>query len=160
MKRNMAYEMVSLGGRRVYVALHTRDAPSSDEWDGWVALLDKNAKEDGFDLERTPNLVVTDGGAPDREQRTAVNVIVSQAKTLPSVALVTDSIVVRSMVRAFSIFNPRVAVFAPADFNRALTHIGLATSTRPELVARLTALADESLAGRRVDTLAALSLRG
>lgn len=136
--------------------LHTDKPPGDDEWSGFVDMLDKVSKSHDWDLARTGNLVFTDGGAPDTEQRTAVNVLVAQGKTLPPVALVTDSAVVRAMVRALSIFNSRLRVFSPSDLGGAMAHLGLLPHERAGLVARCVELERAELGAGAVKTLEAV----
>ena len=136
MSRTMAFEVgVELGNRRVLVAVHTKDAPSDEEWDSWLAFIDALGKQVDQDLARLPNLVVADGGAPSTAQRTAVNMLVAQGKTLPPVAVVTDSLLVRTLLRGFSIFNPSTKAFAPTELDRALEHLGIPGSAATALAA-------------------------
>jgi hypothetical protein len=155
--RNMAFQPVMIGTRRVLIALHTKSPPSEAEWNRWTQLLEEEAKRCDFDFAQTPNLVLTDGGAPSTAQRTAVNVLIAQARTLPSVALVTDSVLVRAMVRAFSIFNPRIKVFTPAQMARAVVHLGLVEADVPALISALVTLEGQELGAGAVDTLGAVS---
>lgn len=122
------------GDRTILVAVHTSVAPSEAEWSSWVALLDEHGKRVAEDLWRMPNLVITDGGAPSTAQRTVVNMLIAQGKTMPPVAVVTDSLVVRTLLRAFSVFNPRMRGFAPGAFAGAVSHLGLPASEARSLV--------------------------
>lgn len=144
MAQHMAYgEAGEFSNRTILVAVHTSEPPSEAEWNGWVALLERCGRAVEQDLWRLPNLVVTDGGAPSTAQRTAVNVLIAQAKTMPPVAVVTDSILVRTLLRGFSIFNPRMRGFAPADFAAAIAHLGLPASEAPSLIQACRRLARE-----------------
>lgn len=129
MKRNMAYGTGGeFGGRKLLIAVHTASAPSDLEWDRWLAFLDENGKQMNGDLARLPNLVFTDGGAPSTAQRTAVNMRIAQGVTLPPVAVVTNSVVVRTILRGLSVFNPGTRAFAPTDLENALTHLDVPLS--------------------------------
>ena len=156
MTRNMAHALANVGGQQVYVALHTKVAPSDEEWREWTTLLEKHGKAAEWDLAKTPNLVVTDGGAPSTAQRTVVNVLIAQAKTMPAVALVTDSTMVRAIARAFTIFNPRFRVFAPSQIREAAVHAGLASADVPELISALVRLEGDVLGAGAVSTLGEL----
>ncbi len=160
MTRNMAFSLVRVGGQPVFVALHTKVAPSEEEWRDWTTLLEKHGKAAEWDLAKTRNLVVTDGGAPSTAQRTVVNVLIAQARSMPPVALVTDSTMVRAIVRAFSIFNPRFGVFAPAQIREAAAHVGVASADVPDLIAALVRLESEVLGAGAVNTLSALTRGG
>lgn len=155
--RNMAYALTAVAGRQVLVAVHTKAAPSDEEWTGWTELLERQAKAHAWDLGRFPNFVITDGGAPSMSQRTAVNVLISQAKTYPAVAIVTGSAIVRTLVRAFSIFNPHINVFAPADIGRAVEHVGFSSAEIPVLLGACSKLEAETLRPGAVETLGALA---
>lgn len=152
----MAFERMEARGRSVLVALHTHVPPSADEWDAWTALLEREVRLVDGDLATLPNLVVTDGGAPNISQRTKVNNLVAQARVLPRVSIVTDSVIVRTVARAFVIFNPLFRVFAPAEVHAAAVHLGFGTADVPHLVERMRVLEHSVLGPRRVETLAAL----
>lgn len=153
----MAFSLLTVGGRRISIALHTKRAPSDDEWRDWIALLDQVGPEVQWDLARAPNLVFTDGGAPDTSQRTAVNMRVAQGKTLPAVAVVTQSMLVRVMARGFSIFNPSVRVFAPEDLDGAVAHVGFAPRDARELLSAAINLEGKVLGAGAVETLSAVT---
>jgi hypothetical protein len=157
MARNMAHSLTEIGGRKLFVAIHTKNAPSGEEWAGWAAMLEKNCHAVEWDLGRIPNFVVTDGGAPSTAQRTEINVLIAQAKTLPPVAIVTDSTFVRTMIRAFSLFNPSLSVFSPADVAKAAAHVGVAKADVPQLIGALTKLEKETFGEGMVHTLGALT---
>ena len=156
----MAHRLVDFGGQEVFIALHTKVPPSDEEWGGWTARLESFAKSTGWDLARGANFVVTDGGAPSTAQRTVVNVLIAQGRTMPAVALVTDSPLVRAIVRAFSIFNPQFRVFSPAQVREAAAHVGVASADVPNLIAALVSLEGEELGAGAVRTLAALTRGG
>lgn len=157
MTRNMAYSLAEVGGRQVFVAVHTKQAPSDEEWAGWTSMLERHAKASDWNLGSVANLVITDGGAPSTAQRTAVNVLISQAKSYPAVALVTDSALVRTLIRAFSIFNPRIHVFAPADIGKAAEHLGFSRADVPQLIGACTKLESDTMKPGAVETLGVLT---
>lgn len=132
----MAWGLLETPDKTVMIALHTKHSPSQAEWESWCEFLKQHGQAAHWDLSRFVNLVVTDGGAPSLAQRTNVNNIVAQGKTLPLVAVVTDAYAVRLIARAFTIFNPKFRVFAPEDFGAALSYLGISSFQR-ELVAIL-----------------------
>lgn len=134
MTRNMAHSVMELDGQIVFLSLHTKNVPSDEEWKGWTDTLEVHGRECGWNLGRSSNLVLTDGGAPTIGQRTAVNTLVAQGKTPPWVAVVTESTFVRAMLRALSIFNPRVHAFAPKDARAATDHLQLRSADALEKV--------------------------
>jgi hypothetical protein len=143
------------GDRTLLIALHTETAPSDEEWGTWIAFIEPFGLRTQQDLHRCPNLVLTDGGAPSTAHRTAANVLISQAETMPPVAVVTASIAVRTLLRGLSIFNPRVRSFAPTELDAALTHLGVPLSARGAVIARCRAI--EQAHGMNVRTLRAVS---
>lgn len=121
----MAHGRLDLGGRCLLLVIHGREPPTGPEWDAWLDVLRADAAERSGDFSRSSNLVLSDGGGPSTAQRTEVNNIVAVAKVEPRVALVTESVVVRTLARGLSLFNSSFAVFEPASFRRAVSHVGL-----------------------------------
>lgn len=134
MTRNMSFGSAEFGDRTLLMALHTESAPSDQEWGEWTDFIGPLSKRVNQDLQRCPNLVITDGGAPSTAQRTAVNVLIAQAETMPPIAVVTESLTVRTVLRGLSIFNPRVRAFAPTDMEGALVHLGIPPSERRTVI--------------------------
>lgn len=155
--RTFAFALHQLEHRKVWLAIHTGQPPFPEEWNDWVKALETSAVATGWDSAQTPNLVITDGGAPNTAQRTAVNSLVAQAKTLPAVAVVTSSMIVRVMARGLSIFNPNLSVFAPAQLGQAIDHVGLRRGDIASVVAACLDLEAEVLGPGAVATLAAIS---
>lgn len=143
-------------GHEVVVSLHGSRAPSTAEWLELVEILKSRSIAAEWDLARIGNLVVTDGSGPSTEQRTLVNNMVAQGKSLPNVAIVTDSLAARTLVRGLSIFNPRVRIFAPKDFDAALAFAGLGVGQRAETIAMLDRLERDSMGSGSVATLSAI----
>lgn len=153
-QRNMAHFRVELRGRPIYVALHTRITPSDAEWRAWTRSLEDYAKESGGDLGRSANLVITDGGSPNTSQRTAVNNIVALGASLPPVAVITSSLLVRTIVRAFTIFNEKLRVFAPDAVREAAEHVGITPSELSVVLAEAVRVERAELGRGAVQTLA------
>ena len=63
----------------------------------------------------------------------------------------------RTLIRAFSIFNPRIHVFAPADIGKAAEHLGFSRADVPQLIGACTKLESETLRPGAVETLGALT---
>lgn len=147
---------VEIAGRDIFIALHPKTAPADADWGEWTALLEAYGKAHAWNLGNSTNLVVTDGGAPSTAQRTTINTLIAQAKSLPSVAIVTDSAVVRGIVRALSIFNPRVRVFSPSDIVLAGAHLGLAPRDLPALISTCDEIESAQLGRGAVESLQAI----
>ncbi len=149
----MGFGIYPMDGLKLIVAVHPRTAPSDADWGEWLRFLDWNGPAVGWDLARSPNLVITDGGAPNTEQRTQVNVRVAQSKSFPPVAVVTRSLVVRTLIRGFSIFNPLSRTFAPNDLDAAMTHLGFSPARTSEVIALTLRLEAETLGAGACETL-------
>jgi len=151
----MAMSTFKTPDRTVVLCMHTTEAPSQMEWDEWCSLLGRHAEAAKWDLTQVPNLVVTDGGAPSTMQRSTINNMLAQGKGSPRVAVVTSSMAVRTIARAFTIFNPMFKVFAPAQMATALSFMGVASWQRG-ILTMLQEMEAEQLGPGSVKTLQAL----
>lgn len=118
----------------ILVAVHNANTPTAQEWQEWVALCEQELRASGGDLSTSSNLVVTDGGAPDAEQRTRITRVIVEAYTQPRVAVMTDSSIVRLAVRAFAMFNRDTRAFAPSQFAEAVDHVRWPRFAIPQLL--------------------------
>lgn len=153
MARNMTSFRFDIGseGLFVLVTVHNASAPSTEDWAEWVVVCEQALKDTRGDLASAGNLVVTDGGAPNSEQRTRITQVLADAYTQPRVAVVTDSGIVRVAARAFALFNRDTRVFAPAQFGEAVDHVRCPRSALPELLAKIEARSD-AVFGRNSNT--------
>lgn len=124
----------SASKRPLLVALHTTSDPSDDEWNHWCDLCEIAFHQVKGDLAQMPNLVLTDGGLPSMAQRTRVAQLLADGHSLPRVAVVSDSIAVRSAVRAFGAFNPDTRSFSPTAIADAFAHCGFTRSDTTAIV--------------------------
>lgn len=154
--RSMAHGSLQTQEIEVLLAVHTRQPPSRAEWEAWCELLHQRAEAVQWDLSRTCNLVITDGGAPSTEQRTRINSLIAQGRSSPRVAVVTDSAAVRMIARAFTIFNPMFKVFSPRQLAAATSFLGVARPWQRDLLAALDRLEAEQLGRGAVETLGVL----
>jgi hypothetical protein len=114
----MAIHMKSFMAGPVAVALHTSTPPSKAEWSEWMRLVRT------IPLEQLHILVFTDGGAPNTVQRGEFTDHLA-GRAAP-IAVVSSTLVVRSIVTAISWFNPQIKVFAPADASSAMQFVNIA----------------------------------
>ncbi len=135
------------------LALHTTEAPSHVEWDDWCELTRRYAEAVQWDLSRVSCLVITDGGAPTREQRTQAARVVAQGRSLPRIVMITDSTAVRMLTLAFAILTPSFKVFSPKDLSTALSILGVPRPLRRTLFAALDRMEEEQLGRGAVKTL-------
>lgn len=99
----------------VAIAVHTEQAPSDGEWDGWIELCAKESPH------RLGFLVFSDGGGPSSVQRSKLSRI-PELKRIPS-AVVTSSAVGRGIVTAVSWLGTKVRAFAPVNVRDALDYL-------------------------------------
>ncbi|WP_438015176.1 hypothetical protein WMF18_30415 [Sorangium sp. So ce315] len=99
----------------VLIAVHGREPPSDEDWDSYMQTV--------VSLPATcsKTLVVTAGGGPNAKQRASVNEFVS--KHTLTVAICTDTLLVRQISTALSWFNPRVRSFRGNDIAAALRYL-------------------------------------
>ena len=121
----------SVGG--IFVLVGNSTTPSQAEWDTYMAQL-KLAIEarEGKPL----GLVVfTAGGTPDSGMRLQLRQTIGTS--VVRTAIVTESMVVRSVVGIISIFINHTRPFAPLDWRSALEHVGFDFANLPVLKAAL-----------------------
>jgi hypothetical protein len=87
------------------ISVHSTEAPTKEEWDGYIRLCHKKCLR-----ERVVALAVTAGGAPTSKQRAALQELLRQGAV--PVAVVSDAPVVRGIVTALGWFNPAIRAFA------------------------------------------------
>jgi hypothetical protein len=128
----MVSEMVT---GTVECTLHTEQAPSDDEWDAAMALLDKHRRADG---ELASMLICTAGGAPTVAQRRRGNQITMGRNCTR--AICTDSKATLVIVRGLSWFAPGLKSFSTKELADAVRYVGVSADEAPQVWARITAL--------------------
>ena len=82
-----------------------------------MALCRKAEKEAG--IGQMTGIIFTDGGGPNSTQRVEFNGLLKGREVIS--AIVSDSLVVRGIVSALGLFNPRgLKVFTPPEWKKAL----------------------------------------
>lgn len=131
-------------GRGFVYAVHDHRAPSDEEWGAYLAACSE-VIANCPDPQGASALAITDGGAPNAEQRRAVVALVQQhyGKGVERIrsAVVSDSAVVRGVVTAFSWHIPEIRIFAPVAIDPALEHARLASADFPIVLSDLEELA-------------------
>jgi hypothetical protein len=112
--KNMAFASVG----RVIIAMHNELPPTNGEWEEYVKILQKVT-----DLSAIRTMALTDGGAPNSNQRKQLNDILRGRPNLG--AVVTGNGLVRSVVTALTWFNPAVKAFPPERVKEAYVHLQL-----------------------------------
>jgi hypothetical protein len=101
--------------------------PSDEEWLAYLDLVERQG------IDRTVQLVVTDGGGPTLAQRRWLNALLG-GRAVPT-AVVTSSLRVRGIVAALALLNRRIRAFPQSGLRDALAYLGLPAS-RGDLVER------------------------
>lgn len=116
---------------RFTLTVHTERVPSEEEWTQYISQV-----RDHMPLEEQRALVVSAGGGPNGTQRKAMVTALEGAKV--PVAILSNSLLMRSAATAVSWFNPQLKVFGPNDLEPAIDYLGLTpwerTETRNTLV--------------------------
>lgn len=126
------------------ILCYLQASPSDAEWDVWLARERR--------MEHRALLVWTDGGAPNARQRARVAAETGHGLAArPSVALLTDSVVIRSVMTAFTwVLGPAhpIKAFPREAVDQALQWLGVhAQPTRVRsAISRLNAALDGSRA--------------
>jgi hypothetical protein len=121
MMKNVAIKVVD----RLFVVVYGTAAPSDAEWDGYLAQVERQG------VERTVQLIYTDGGEPTAGQRQRLNDLL--AGRMVPVAVVTSDARVRRTVTVLSWFNRKIKAFRPGELCEALAYLEIPQS-RAELI--------------------------
>ena len=121
---NLAAAIWSDSTTAVAIAVANGSAPTDDEWDRYLQLV-----EEGIRLPNSHGLAITDRGGPNAAQRARINKILAKVKGRKAFsAVVSGSLMTRSVVGALRLFHPETEAFAPAQIQDALRFIGLTES--------------------------------
>ena len=124
---------------RLSVVVHGRHGPTALEWDRYL-----NHTRENVPIKNLRVLVLTLGGSPDGKQRQAMaEVARQQYPQPPPVAILTGSLIVRSVMKLSAIFNPHIRCFAPEEFALACAYLGLNALERDQAARQLAALQSE-----------------
>jgi hypothetical protein len=119
----MAFKMVD----RTFLVVYGAADPSDDEWGDYLRAVEQQG------IDRTMQLVFTEGGGPTPKQTARLNDLLA-GREVP-VAVISPSARVRAMVTAMSWFNHRIGAFAPTAMADALAYLEI-PATRMELFVR------------------------
>lgn len=110
---------------RLFIVVYGTANPTDDEWGGYLDLVEHHG------VERTMQLICTDGGEPTSAQRRELNELLN-GRTVP-VAVVSGSARVRGTVTALSWFNRKIKAFPPSGLREAIAYLEI-PATRTELI--------------------------
>ena len=127
--RTMIYEVIG----DLCILVHGEAPPSNDEWNEYLA----GGRERLPTMKSPRCIVVTDGVAPTPTQRAALNAVLAEfGKPVPT-AVITRSVVARSVVTVMGLFNSAIRSFAPTELSAAMLYLGIEPVRRPDLVERI-----------------------
>jgi len=112
---------------RLFIVVYGASDPTDEEWGGYLELVERHG------VERTMQLICTDGGEPSSVQRRRLNLLLA-GRTVP-VAVVSGSARVRGTVTALSWFNRKIKAFPPSGLREAIAYLEI-PATRTELIER------------------------
>jgi hypothetical protein len=121
----------------VLVLRESKDTPSDEEWDGFLAALTGLRKR----VSELRALVVTDGGGPSSSQRTRIKDALAGAAIRS--AVVSDSIKIRFIASAIMLISKNHASYTTKELYRAYDHLGLSPEERPVVAEALRQLERE-----------------
>ncbi len=118
----------------LHIVVHGDVSPSDEEWNLYLNVLRAARPR----MRRV--LVSTTGGAPSPRQRRSLLDAMGEGRP-PTTAVVTGSVVARGVVTALAwIKGDFIRAFSPADLDLALSHLAVAESDRPAVIAALRSL--------------------
>jgi hypothetical protein len=120
--KNMAFEVVD----RLFIVVYCAN-PTDEEWRHYLEVVERHG------IDRTMQLIFTDGGGPSPTQRKYLNDLL-RGRTVP-VAVVSGSATIRGTVTALSWFNRKIRAFPPTGLRDALVYLEIPLS-RAELIER------------------------
>ncbi len=115
-------EVVSRTIDNVVILVHSANPPTDTEWNEIIELQRNNPSD--------KTLVVSAGGGPTNPQRMRMKEAIKGKQDNPMVAVVTESRVVRGIVKAMSWFNPGIRSFNPDQLGDALTYLDIDEAKR------------------------------
>jgi hypothetical protein len=123
----MAYRSVPgvVSGAELWLVILGPAPPDRGEWQEYVEAARAGLARNAGDIERLPTLLLSDGGAPDALQRSAINELQVQVGKTARVAFLSESTLTRGVTRALTWLNPKLKVFPPERFLDAFAYLGV-----------------------------------
>jgi len=121
--KSIAFKVID----RLFLVVYGTANPTDDEWNTYVEVMKRHG------VDRTMQLIFTDGGEPTAPQRRALNELLG-GRSVP-VAVVSGSVRVRGTVTALSWFNRKIRAFPPWALGDAIAYLEIPAS-RTDLIER------------------------
>ena len=119
--KHMAYKVID----RLFLVVLSNAEPTDEEWTDYLAAVERHG------IDRTMQLIATDGGVPSSSQRRVLDEALA-GRNVP-VAVVTGRTGVRTVVTAMSWFNRKIRAFPPSGFREAIAYLEIPAS-RTDLI--------------------------
>lgn len=121
---------------RLSVVVHGHHAPTNLEWERYL-----NHTRQNVSIPDLVVLVLTLGGSPDGKQRQGMADVARQDYPHPPpVAMLTGSVIVRSVMKLSTMFNPYIRCFSPDHLALAYAYLDLSSSEQERAKRTLDAL--------------------
>jgi len=112
---------------RLFIVVYGTANPTDEEWDEYLDLVKRHG------VDRTMQLIYTDGGEPSAPQRRVLNELLA-GRPVP-VAVISPLVRVRGTVTALSWFNRKIRAFPPSAWRDAIAYLDIPGS-RADLIER------------------------
>jgi hypothetical protein len=103
----------------VLLVCSSEKRPDAQTWSDHCHVIAEGLRRKNFGI-----LVLTDGGGPTSAQREEL--AQATARKRYPIGVVSNASIVRFIVSSIALFNPAIRSFLPADWHRALSHVGVA----------------------------------
>jgi hypothetical protein len=120
--KNMATKVID----RLFLVAYAGE-PTDEEWADYLTLVERHG------IDRTMQIVTTEGGEPTSTQRRQLNDLLA-GRTVP-VAVLSGSARMRGTVMALSWFNRKIRAFPPSGLRDAIAYLEIPAS-RGDLIER------------------------
>jgi hypothetical protein len=148
-----------LFGRSFYVILCKEAPPTDSDWSYYMADVEAAAAKHPENLAGLTTLVLSDGGAPNAMQRTRITKLQEGTTARSAVAFISDSPLVRGATGAVALFNPKLKVFTPGTFSKALEYLDKRLPLSAAVVKRHILETAQLLGGERLRVVRAIFAR-
>ena len=135
--KTLAFKVID----RLFLVAYGTESPSDGEWTEYLAEVL------GHGIDRTMQIIVTQGGEPTRAQRRELNDLLG-GRTVP-VAVLSPSARVRGTVTALSWLNKKIRAFPPSAIRDAIAYLEIPASRADLIETELLKLQAEVHEGRR-----------
>ena len=118
---------------QILLIVHADVPPSDTDWKRLIVVRDANRQKIRGTL-----VVAPPRASINAAQRADVVAFMRESRT--SIAVMTDSVLVRGVAGALGLMGVKVQAFSLADVGRALDSLGVARSKHPDMSRRIEAL--------------------